>query len=207
MRHQLDYHQLTSDPNYHLRMAALGEFDYIIVGAAARVACSPTASRRTAPATSAGRSRRQGRLVLDRHPGRLPLHHRQPAHRLVLPHGIRAGPERPQPRIRARQGPGRLLVDQRDGLHARPEGRLRPLGGARQSRLVWDEVLPYFKRAERHFGGAQRAPRLRRRALRGRAARALGDPRRLARGRPSSAASRRSTSSTAATTSATPTST
>ncbi len=39
-------------------------------------------------------------------------------------------------RLRPRQGAGRLLVDQRHGLHARTEERLRPLGRARQPRLV-----------------------------------------------------------------------
>ena len=34
------------------------------------------------------------------------------------------------------RGAGRLLVDQRDDLHARPEERLRSLGGARQPGLV-----------------------------------------------------------------------
>ncbi len=38
--------------------------------------------------------------------------------------------------LRARPGAGRLLVDQRHDLHARPEGGLGPLGLARQPRLV-----------------------------------------------------------------------
>ena len=46
-----------------------------------------------------------------------------------------ARPQRPRARLSARQGAGRLLVDQRHDLHARPGGRLRPLAAARQCRL------------------------------------------------------------------------
>jgi choline dehydrogenase-like flavoprotein len=45
----------------------------------------------------------------------------------------------------ARQGAGRLLLDQRHDLHARPGARLRPVAPARQSRLGWDDVLPFFR--------------------------------------------------------------
>ena len=84
----------------------------------------------------AARGRRQGRLVLDRHPGRLPLHHRQPAHRLVLQDRARRAPRRALDPLCARQRARRLLLDQRHDLHARPEGGLGPLGVARQPRLV-----------------------------------------------------------------------
>ena len=43
-----------------------------------------------------------------------------------------AGPRRARAQLSARQGPGRLLVDQRHDLHARPGGRLRPLAPAGQ---------------------------------------------------------------------------
>ena len=38
------------------------------------------------------------------------------------------GPERPLDPLRARQGAGRLLVDQRDAVHARAGARLRRVG-------------------------------------------------------------------------------
>ena len=74
-------------------------------------------------------------LPLDPHPGRLPLLHRQPAHRLDDADRGRARPERPLARLSARQGARRLLLDQRHDLHARPGGRLRRLAPARQRRL------------------------------------------------------------------------
>ena len=96
-------------------------------------ACWPTGCRRTRATRPAARGGRQGRLDLDPHPGRLSLHHRQPAHRLVLPDRAEAGPRRARARLSARQGAGRLLADQRHDLHARPGRRLRPLAPARQS--------------------------------------------------------------------------
>ena len=86
--------------------------------------------RRPGNQGAAARGGRQGRLDLDPHPGRLPLLHRQPAHRLVLPDRARPGPERPLHPLCARQGAGRLLVDQRHALHARPGARLRRVGAA-----------------------------------------------------------------------------
>ena len=48
----------------------------------------------------------RGRLPLDPHPRGLPVLHRQPAHRLALPHRARRGPERPHPALPARQDAG-----------------------------------------------------------------------------------------------------
>src|SRR4030095_14333137 len=50
--------------------------------------------------------------------------------------GYHTEPERPQDRGDARQGVGRLLLDQRDGLYARPSRRLRSLGAEGRARLV-----------------------------------------------------------------------
>ena len=103
----------------------------------ARAACSPTGSRRTgAHRVLLLEAGGKDDYVLDPHPGRLPLHHRQSAHRLVLQDRARAGPQRPRARLCARQGARRLLVDQRDDLHARPGGATTTTGAARQSRLV-----------------------------------------------------------------------
>ena len=113
--------------------------------------------------------------------------------------------ERPRHRLCARQGAGRLLVDQRHDLHARPEGATTTTGPHSGNRgWSWDEVLPYFKRIEDYQHGADELHgaggelRVEERRVQ------LGDPRRLARCRRRNAASRRSPSSTAATTSATP---
>lgn len=64
-------------------------------------------------------SRRRRFLALDPHPGRLPVLHRQPAHRLVLSHPGRSGSERAQPGLSARPRAGRQLPHQRHNLHAR----------------------------------------------------------------------------------------
>ena len=136
--------------------------------------------RRERPAARGGR---QGRLLLDRHPGRLPLHHRQPPHRLVLQDRAGSGAQRPHHRLRPRPGPRRLLLHQRDDLHAGAEERLRPLGIARQPRLG----LGRRAAGVQALGGL---PARRRRVARGRrrdagrgAAGELGDPRRLAASR------------------------
>ena len=59
-----------------------------------------------------------------------------PAHRLVLSHRARCGAERPLDPVRARQGPRRLLVDQRDAVSPRPAPRLRRVGAHHRRRRV-----------------------------------------------------------------------
>ena len=121
---------------------------------AAPAACSPTACRRIRKhrvlLLEAGGQRR---LVLDRYPGRLPLHHRQPAHRLVLQDRARRAPRRTLDPLRARPRARRLLVDQRHDLHARPAGGLGPLGGARQPRLVLGRRAAHLQALEDYERG------------------------------------------------------
>ena len=53
---------------------------------------------------------------------------------LVLPDRRPAAPERPQPLLAARQGLGRLVVDQRHDLYPRPRARLRQLAPDRAAK-------------------------------------------------------------------------
>ena len=92
---------------------------------------------------------------LDPHPARLgpyvPARHA----RLDVFHRTRGGDGRRRRRMRARQGDRRLVLDQCDGLCARPSRRLRPLGGEYGlPHWSYAHVLPYFRRQESWEGGA-----------------------------------------------------
>ena len=121
-----------------------------------RLRARQPALRRPEQSRAAAGSRRQGRLSLDPHPRRLSVLHRQSAHRLVLQDRARARPERPRAELSARQGAGRLLVDQRHDLHARPGARTttsgRQLGNAGLG--AGTTCCRYFKRSEDHWRGA-----------------------------------------------------
>ena len=88
--------------------------------------------RQRAPA----RGRRARHASLHPHPARHGPDARLPDVRLGLRDRAGAEPQRPPHRGDARQGAGRLIVDQRDGLYARPSRRLRPLGAEGRARLV-----------------------------------------------------------------------
>ena len=147
--------------------------------------------RRSGEPRPAARGRRPRQLSLDPHPGRLSLLHRQPAHRLVFSDRARAWPRRPLDPLPPRKSAGRLLVDQRHDLHARPAAGFRPLAPDGLHRLGLGRRAALFRRPRGPLDG----PRLRRRrpAWRGRrvahrgAACPLGDsgrlPRRLRTGR------------------------
>ena len=68
----------------------------------------------------------------------------------------RPRPQRPPRRGAARQGAGRLVVDQRDGLHPRRSRRLRPLGAEGRARLVVRRRAAVLQ-ARRKLAGAARA--------------------------------------------------
>ena len=100
-------------------------FDYIIVGAgtagcllANRLSADPT--KRVLLIEAGGKD--------DYHWVHIPVGYLKcignPRTRLVLQHRTRAGPERTQPALPARQGAGRQLQHQRHDLYARPEPRL-----------------------------------------------------------------------------------
>ena len=124
-----------------------------------RLPAGQPAERRSGRAGAAARGRRLGRLSLDPHPGRLPLLHRQPAHRLDVPDRARARAERPAAALSARPGARRLLVDQRHDLHARPGARLRRLGrAARRPGMVVGAGAAGLRRAREPLADGRRAP-------------------------------------------------
>ena len=130
---------------------------------------------------AASRSRRTGRLVLDRHPRRLPLHDCESTHGLVLQDPARRAPGESIDSLCARQGARRLLDHQRHDLHARPERGLRLLGIARQRGMVMGRCAAAVQKGGGLSAWRRRHARRRRRASRGRVAAALGDSRGLAR--------------------------
>ena len=129
------------------------------------------------------RSWRPRQLDLVPHPGRLPVRHRQSARGLDVQDRAGGGAQRPQPQLSARQGDRRLFRHQRHDLHARPGGRLRPLAPARARRLGLRRRAAVLQAARAPFSGAERSSRGRRRIADRGAARALGHPRCLLRGR------------------------
>ena len=195
-------------------------YDYIVCRRRhRRLPARQPAERRPAQARPADRGRRQRRLPLDPHPGRLPVLHRQPAHRLAV--RDRAG-------RRASTAGACAIRAARCSAAARSingmiymRGQARDYDGwaaatAATPTWSWDECLPVLPRARGLLPGRRRVPRrarvrpdrqARRRRMAGReAAPALGRPRRLRRGRAARPASRAATTSTAATTRASATS-
>ena len=74
---------------------------------------------------------------------------------------VRAGPRhrRPRDQLHARPGDRRVLLDQRADLHPRPTRGLRPLGAARQSRLVVGRLPALFPQGRALGGRGQRGAR------------------------------------------------
>ena len=132
----------------------------------------------------AARGRRPRHLSLDPHPGRLPLLHGQSAHRLDdADRGrSRASTAARSPIRAARCSAAAPSINGMIYMRgqAADYDHWRQLGNAGWG---WDDVLPYFRKSEDNFRGAERPARRRRRMAGRAAAAALGHPRGLPRRR------------------------
>ena len=106
------------------------------------------------PPRAAAGSRRPRSQYLDSHSARLRQAVRQCQGQLALQHRARAGPQQPQNHPAARQGAGRIELDQRAfyirGQHEDYD-HWRQLGN---TGWAFADVLPYFRRAEDQERGA-----------------------------------------------------
>ena len=127
------------------------EADFVVVGAGSAGCVDGGAAERGPgdPRRAAG-SRRRRQEPLDPHPARLRQDLRRPLGQLVLRDRTRSRRERPPHLLAARQGAGRLVLDQRHGLHPRPARGFRPLAPDGLRRLVGRRRAALFQ--------ARRAP-------------------------------------------------
>src|SRR3989454_1556912 len=125
-----------------------------------------SAHRRSVGPRAASGGRRARHESLDPHPDRARQALGAPHVRLGLRHGARAPARRSADRGDARQGARRQLLDQRDGLRARPPRRLRSVGAEGVPRLVVRRNPPLLQ-ALRNLGeGREHLARWPRAALR-----------------------------------------
>ncbi len=134
--------------------------DYVIVGAgSAGLRSGQSADRGPVGAGHPDRGRRERLEPADPYPGRLHENARPQDPDL----GVQGrGRRRARDHLSARPGARRLVVDQRPDLYPRPTRGLRPLGAARQSRLVVGRLPALFQT------GRALGRRTRRRARQGR---------------------------------------
>ena len=141
----------------------MADYDYIIVGAgSAGGALAARLSENPAQQGPAARGRRAPAIPTPACRCQLRPADRQPGRQLALPVRARAGHRQPHDPGAARQAAGRLELDQRPGLGARPAARLRHLGADGLPRLelaaTWRRSSPASRTSSTATAATAAAP-------------------------------------------------